>query len=86
MTSFRCNLRYRLWLLKNSFWSLIRVESGDQKCLEIREDRLYGIPAQSNFCWLGRVRVFQQPRLITTIDEVGQLPSVSNSTWNCDGE
>ena len=28
------------WLLKNSFWSLIRVKSGDQKCLEIREDRL----------------------------------------------
>jgi hypothetical protein len=61
-----CSLRYRLLLLKNYFWSLIRVKSGDQKCLEIREDRLYGILAQSNFCWFGRVRVFQQPRLITT--------------------
>jgi hypothetical protein len=28
------------WLLKNSFWSLFRMKSGDQKCLEIREDRL----------------------------------------------
>src|SRR5271155_939497 len=35
------------WLLKNSFWSLIRVKSGDQKCLGIREDRLYGVLAQS---------------------------------------
>ena len=32
-----CN---RLWLLKNSSWSVIRVKSGDQKCLEIRKDRL----------------------------------------------
>jgi hypothetical protein len=32
-----CN---QAWVLKNSFGSLIRVKSGDQKCLEIREDRL----------------------------------------------
>ena len=25
------------WLLKNSFWSLVRVKSGDQKCLELRK-------------------------------------------------
>jgi hypothetical protein len=36
----RDNERYRLWLLKNSFWLVIRVKSGDQKCLEIREGRL----------------------------------------------
>jgi hypothetical protein len=32
--------REQAWLLKNSFWSVIRVKLGDQKCLEIREDRL----------------------------------------------
>jgi hypothetical protein len=60
--------RYGLWLLKNSYWSLIRVKSDDQKCLEIREDRLYGILAQSNFCWFGRVRLFQHPRLFSPTD------------------
>jgi hypothetical protein len=34
------NCRNQAWLLKNSLSPLIRVESGDQKCLEIREDRL----------------------------------------------
>lgn len=27
------------WLLKNSSWLVIRAESGERKCLRIREDR-----------------------------------------------
>jgi hypothetical protein len=76
------NLRNRLWLLKNSSWSLVWVKSGDQKCLEIREDRLYGILARFNFYWFGRVGVFQQPRDVSPTDRMLKFkPAATDAHW-----
>ena len=71
-----CN---RLWLLKNSFRSVIRVKTGDQKCLEVREDRLLGIVARSDFCRFGWIRVFQQPQAIALT--IPQPSSLADLCW-----
>ena len=63
------NLRYGLWLLKKSLQWQKLPKLGDQKCIPRWRKSFIEHPSASSFLCADADRLFQQPRLFTTIDE-----------------
>lgn len=60
--------RYREWLLKNSLFVSNSQKLGDRKCLPNPRRSIVGPPDAILFLRISRVRVFQQPRDLSTTD------------------
>ena len=60
-----------LWLLKKSLQGQKLPKSDDQKCIPRRRKSFIGHPSASSFLREEAKRVFQQPRLLSTVTDEG---------------
>ena len=61
-----------LWLLKKSLQGQKLPKSDDQKCIPRRRKSFIGHPSASSFLREEAKRVFQQPRLLSTVTDEGR--------------